>query len=140
MKEKALVIVAFVLTFAAGVLTGALVVRQFSPPGPPQWARQEKKFDRPHLLPMEVLKSKLLLSDEQGQKIAAIIGKHEKQLHEHFSQIRPDSRQIVQNMTAKIDSVLTPEQRQQFRAQFPLLGKMPHGHRKAFGDSSKGRF
>lgn len=122
MQAKAFVVAAFVLTFAAGVLTGALVVRKLSPPAPP-WARMG---DRPSgrnpapPLRMEVLKSQLNLDAAQSQQVAEILARGHEQLRQNFGQLQLSSHQVFKQMAAEIDSVLTPEQRQKFHAEFPL--------------------
>ncbi|MDZ7304540.1 MAG: periplasmic heavy metal sensor [candidate division KSB1 bacterium] len=124
MKEKIFVIAAFVLTFAVGVLTGALVVREFShPPLPPSRMGYEMGRHRP--ITSKELGAKLNLSKEQRQQVQQIIAKHQQQLRKHLSQMRPTSRQIFKQMVAEIDSVLTPEQREKFHRDFPMPGKMP---------------
>jgi len=142
MQAKIFVVAAFVLTFAVGVLTGALIVRNFGHPEPPPWTKMDKHhLERHEPVRIEILKSRLNLNETQSQQIAAIIAKHDKQLRQHFGQIRFSSRQIFKQMTVEIDSVLTPEQRQKFHAAFPLpIWKAPHRSRRAPEDSLEARF
>jgi Spy/CpxP family protein refolding chaperone len=139
-KEKFFVIAAFVLTFAAGVLTGAIVVRQFGGPLSmrPRMAHEPGRPPRGFML--EMLKPRLNLDETQSQEVAQIVATYEEKLRQHFSQMRPQSSQIIRQMAAEIDSVLTPEQRQKFHEQFPPLWKMPHRPRRTLGDSMKARF
>ncbi len=139
MKEKLFVIAAFVLTFAAGVFTGALVLRQFGGP-PPLRPRMAHEPGRPRGFMLEMLKPRLNLSEVQSQAVAQIIAKYEEQLRQHFRQTRPQAHQIIRQMTTEIDSVLTPEQRQKFHQSFPLLGMMPPWSRQAREDSMRGEF
>lgn len=139
MKEKFWVVAAFVLTFAAGVLTGALVVRQFGGPFPMR-PRMEFEAGRHRGFMLGMLKSRLDLNGKQSQEVAQIIKKNQQRLREHFSKIRPESDQIIKQMTAEIDSVLTPEQRQKFHQEFPQLWRMPRWPRPAREDSMKARF
>jgi Spy/CpxP family protein refolding chaperone len=139
MKEKFFVIAAFVLTFAAGVLTGALVVRQFGGP-PPLRPRMAHEPGRPRGFMLEMLKPRLNLSDAQSRAVEQIIAKYEEQLRQHFRQTRPQAHQIIRQMTAEIDSVLTPEQRQKFRQEIPMMRKMPLWPRQPREDSMKARF
>jgi Spy/CpxP family protein refolding chaperone len=123
MQAKVFVVAAFVLTFAAGVLTGALIVRKLSPPAPP-WARMGEhpsgRNPAPPPLRMEILKSQINLDATQSQRIAEIITRGHEQLRQNFGQLRLSSHQVFKQMAAEIDSVLTPEQRQKFHAEFPL--------------------
>jgi Spy/CpxP family protein refolding chaperone len=139
MKEKFFVIAAFVLTFAAGVFTGALVLRQFGGP-PPQRPRMVHEPGRPRGFMLEKLKPRLNLSEAQSQAVEGIIAKYEEQLRQHFRQTRPQAHQIIRQMTAAIDSVLTPEQRQKLQQEIPMMRKMPLWPRRAREDSMRGEF
>lgn len=142
MKTKILVIAAFVLTFAAGVLTGAIALREYSRPPAPR-ARAELEAGRPRPLQLETLQAQLNLSAAQRQRVGEIIATHHEQLRKHFSEMRPVGHQIIKEMTMQIDSVLTPEQRQKFRANFqfpPPFWKMPHRSRRAPHDSLNDEF
>jgi Spy/CpxP family protein refolding chaperone len=139
MKEKFFVIAAFVLTFAAGVFTGALVLRQFGGP-PPMRQRMAREPGRPHGFMLEMLKPRLNLSDEQSRAVEEIIAKYEEQLRQHFRQTRPRTHQIIRQMTAAIDSVLTPEQRQKLRREMPRMWQMPPWPPRAQQDSVREEF
>jgi len=142
MKTKILVIAAFALTFAAGVLTGAIALREYGRPSAPR-ARLEHDADRHRPLQLETLQAQLNLSAAQSQRVGEIIAAHHERLRKHFSGMRPQSHQIIKNMTMQIDSVLTPEQRQKFRANFqfpPPFWKMPHRSRRAPSDSLAEKF
>lgn len=138
MKTKILVLAAFVLTFAVGVLTGAIMVREYGHPTSP-WARRERDPDRHGPLQLEMLQSRLNLSEKQSARVAEIIAAHHERLRNHFSQIRPQAHQIIKEMTVQIDSVLTPEQRLKFHEAFPFpppFGKMPYRPRRAPHDTT----
>ncbi len=139
MREEFFVIAAFVLTFAAGVVTGALVLRQFGGP-PPMRSRMAHEPGRPHGFMLEKLKPRLNLSEAQSQAVEEIIAKYEEQLRQHFRQTRPQAHQIIRQMTMEIDSVLTPEQRQKFHQEIPMMRKMPPWPRRAREDSTRGDF
>jgi Spy/CpxP family protein refolding chaperone len=130
MKGKILVVAAFVLTFAAGVLTGAFIVREFIPPPFPG-----APMPREERLPMslEILQGRLDLSEAQRQQVAEIIGKYQKQLHHQMLQLRPKARRTIQQMSEEIESVLTPEQREKFRNV--VFRRMPRWQREATHDS-----
>lgn len=142
MKTKILVTAAFVLTFAAGVLTGAIALREYRYP-PPSRARLEHEPGRPRPLQLETLQAQLNLSATQSQRVGEIIATHHDQLRKHFSEMRPQSHQIIKEMTMQIDSVLTPEQRQKFHANFsfpPPFWKLPRRSRRAPHDSLAEKF
>lgn len=136
MKTKVWVVAAFVLTFAAGVLTGGILIRQYGQTERPP-SRFGRDFERHRPLHMEGLKSLLNLSETQSQQIAKILAEHQEQFRQHIDQMRPLSHQILKNMTTQIDSVLTPEQRQKFHQAFapPPFGKMPYWKRRPLNDS-----
>ena len=137
MKTKILVITAFVLTFATGVLTGAIALREYGRPSEPR-ARLERETGRHRPLQLETLQMQLNLNAAQSQQVSEIIAAHHERLRKHFSAMRPQSHQIIKEMTAQIDSVLTPEQRQKFHANFlfpPPFRKMPHHPRRSPHDS-----
>jgi len=142
MKTKILVLAAFALTFAVGVLTGALLVREYDHSASPL-TRRERVPDRHGPLQLEMLQSRLNLSEKQSARVAEIISAHHERLRNHFSQIKPQSHQIIKEMTVQIDSVLTPEQRLKFHEAFPVpppFGKMPHRPRRAPDDSLEKKF
>lgn len=139
MKEKFFVIAAFLLTFAAGVFTGALVLRQFGGP-PPLLPRMAHEPGRPRGFMLEKLKPRLNLSDEQSHAVEQIIAKYEEQLRQHFRQTRPRAHQIIRQMATEIDSVLTPEQRQKWHQEIPRIWQMPPWPRRAREDSVRGEF
>jgi Spy/CpxP family protein refolding chaperone len=118
MKQNILVTAAFVLTFAAGVLTGAFLVREFAAP-PPEF---ERGFGRPgpgmaarprHDL--EELQKRLDLNDAQRQQIALLLGKYRDQLVQHFKQVRQPVDALMRQMREETEQILTPEQREKFR-------------------------
>lgn len=137
MKTKILVIAAFVLTFAAGVLTGAIALREYNRP-PAFRAHLERESGRPRPLQLEVLQAQLNLTPTQSQQVGDIIAANHERLRKHFSAMRPQSHQIIKEMTMQIDSVLTPEQRLKFHEAFPFpppLWKKPHRLRRNLQDS-----
>lgn len=130
MKQNFWVIAAFVLTFAAGVLTGAIVVRQFGPPFPPF----ERGMVRPRMDPrpfpnLKELQRRMALSAAQREQIAAIFAKYRGQIQEHLRQVRPPMHELMHQMRAEIEQILTPEQREQFQRLATPLGRRSPGQR-----------
>jgi len=126
MKEKAWIVAAFVLTFAAGVLVGAIIVRRLGPPlfaigefGEPDERRFPMHGERPPLPSLEMLERQLKLNEAQQRQVAAIVERHRAQMHEHLSKIRPATHELLNELRAEIESVLTPEQLEKFRREFP---------------------
>jgi Spy/CpxP family protein refolding chaperone len=132
MKQDFLVIAAFVLTFAAGALTGAFLVRQFAAP-PPEF---ERGFKRPGPgmslrppLDLERLQERLNLNDAQRQQIAMILAKHRDQVAQHFRQVRQPVDDLMRQMRGEVEQVLTPEQREKFRQPpMPFDRMLPPRH------------
>ncbi|MDZ7267465.1 MAG: hypothetical protein ONB48_09060 [candidate division KSB1 bacterium] len=115
MKQNFWVIAAFVLTFAAGVLTGAIVVRQFGPP-PPVGPGMMRLRPEMHAFPnLQELQRRMNLSAAQREQIAAIFAKYQGQIQEHLQQVRPPMHKLMRQMRSEIEQVLTPEQREQFQ-------------------------
>ncbi|GEM_PF-2673017 len=142
MKTKILVLAAFGLTFAVGVLTGAIMVREYGRPASP-WTRRDRDPGRHRPLQLEMLQSQLNLSEKQRAQVGEIISAYHERLRNHFSQIRPQSQQIIREMTMQIDSVLAPEQRLKFHEAFPFpppFRKMPYRSRRPLDDSLAGKF
>jgi hypothetical protein len=114
------------VTFAAGVLTGAIMMREFAgPPHRPPGMGRRYSPERHRALTLEALKNRLNLSETQSQEVQQILAEHQQQLRRHFERMRPQSRRIFEELTKDIENVLTPEQRQKFHEEFPLLWKMP---------------
>ena len=125
-KEKIFVVAAFMLTFAAGVLTGAIMMREFAEPPPfRQGMGRHRSPERHRALTLEALKNRLNLSEAQTEEVQQILAEHQKKLRRHFDQMRPQSRRLFKQLTNDIENVLTPEQREKFHEEFPLLWKMP---------------
>ncbi|MDZ7343736.1 MAG: hypothetical protein ONA90_04415 [candidate division KSB1 bacterium] len=124
MKEKIFVVGAFVLTFAAGVLTGALVVREFAvPPLPP--TDMPRAGGRELGIPLNFLHRRLDLTEMQRQQINAIVKKYQEQIRDHLQQARPWMHDTMQQMRREIESVLTPEQREKYPKELSRLGRRP---------------
>ncbi len=126
MKQNLWVIAAFVLTFAAGVLTGAIVVRQFGPSPPPF----ERGMMRPRPEPrpfsnLNELQRRMDLSEAQREQIAAIFAKYRGQIQVHVRQVRPPMHELMRQMRAEIEQILTPEQREKFQRMAGPLGRRP---------------
>ena len=137
MKQSFLVIAAFVLTFAAGVLTGALVVRQFASPPPPFELRPGRPGMGPErLFDLNELQKRLDLNDTQRQQIAAVLDKYRDQIEQHVKQVRPPMHELFRGMRDEIERILTPEQREKFRQPPPHFGRRPPPRHERFEQDS----
>jgi Spy/CpxP family protein refolding chaperone len=124
MKEKIFVAAAFVLTFAAGVLTGAIIVREFAgPPFPPM--DMPRAGERELGMSLKALQRRLDLNETQRRQVAAIVEKYQAQIHDHLKSTRPRIHELMQQMRIEIESVLTPEQREKYNKQFSRLQRKP---------------
>ena len=130
MKEKIFVAAAFVLTFAAGVLTGALLVREFIRP-PFEPAGMPPPGGREFAMPLDFLQHRLDLTETQRQQIDAIVKKYQEQIRDHLQQTRPWMHDTMQQMRLEIESVLTPEQREKYQKELSRLRKRPRWRREA---------
>lgn len=144
MKDKFWIAAAFVLTFAAGVLTGAIVARQFGPPPfalPPFGERSARHFpmhgEKPPLPSLGALQRQLDLNEEQQQQVAAIVEKFREKLEQNFRQFRPAMHEVITEMRGEIESVLTPEQLEKFRREFPRRDRRGYGSKSAPRDSMR---
>lgn len=140
MKQTFLVAAAFVLTFAAGVLTGGLLVRQFAGP-PPVFERAMK---RPPLSPrgmfdVDRMQKHLDLSEAQRQQVEAIVAKYRDQIQQHLERAEPPMRELMRGLRTEVEQVLTPEQREKFqRSASPFWRKSPQRRERFEPDSMPG--
>lgn len=121
------VILATIVIFGAGVITGGLLVDHVKqpayvqhrpappkPPGPPD--------TMPQALTPEFLKKqfvgqlgdKLDLSPDQRQQIEKIISQGQQQTRDLWKLVRPQFQLVWRDTRQQIRQVLTPEQRKQF--------------------------
>lgn len=106
-----LVVLATLVIFAAGVVTGSLVTRKVArPPVPqPMWGRFEMirravgEMDR-----------RGQFTPEQHQRIDLIIRDHQELIADYFSILEPDVQDVFKKLRASIHEELSPEQRRQF--------------------------
>ncbi len=159
MKQNVLVITAFVLTFAAGALTGAFLVKQFAPqpferwPEPPgmvlyghggramldttEWPGSPGMVFGPHRL--DELQKYLNLDEAQRRKMEAVFDKYRAQIQKQIQQTRPPMLDQIEMMRHEIEQILTPEQREKLRAAALLFDRrlrFPMGRRPFERDST----
>lgn len=130
-KIKAILIVSFLVTFAAGVVTGLLVARLDHPPRGPSWLEAElnltsEQREQMHRIWSEVMGSTMSPRGEQGralrqerdQAIVALLTDEQKQKHDAILKeyVRKDAelsdqrKQAFEEAIRRTKEILTPEQ------------------------------
>jgi uncharacterized membrane protein len=107
-----LVVLATLVIFAAGVVTGSLITRKnVRPPmmGQPLWGRFEMVRRA-----VEELDRRGQLSGEQRQRIDVILRNHQDLIADYFSILEPDVQDVFQKLRESVRQELSPEQRRQF--------------------------
>ena len=102
-----LVALTTVVIFAAGVVTGGLLVRDHSRP----------QSGVPFLGRVEIINratQQLDLSPEQRQRIALLVRDSREQIADYFMILEPDVQQVFRTLREQIRSELSPAQRRQF--------------------------
>ncbi|NUM74021.1 hypothetical protein HUU40_06650 [candidate division KSB1 bacterium] len=141
MKQNFLVAAAFVLTFAAGVLTGGLLVRQLAGP-PPMFEREMRRppISRRGMFDVDRMQKHLDLSEAQRREVEAIVEKYRDQIQEHIERVEPPMRELMRGLRAEVEQVLTPEQREKFqRSASPFWRKSPQRRERFDPDSMSGQ-
>jgi hypothetical protein len=122
------VILATIVIFGAGVITGGLLVDHVQrqprhrtvetppPPGTPVTLPLPLRPDVLNKQFVEQLDDKLGLSPDQKQKIQKIIAQGQQNTRDLWKLVSPQFRALMQDTRQQIREVLTPEQRKQFEA------------------------
>lgn len=132
------IILATVVIFGCGVVTGGLLVNYVERARPeirhlavgPRHDRpgsQELPLPRPQMLNqqfVEQLDAALHLSPEQREKIGKIIADGQERDRDLWKLVSPQFRGVMQDVRLRIRSVLTPEQKKQFEELMKQLS--PH--------------
>ena len=109
-----LVVLATVVIFAAGVVTGGLLVRKTSRAqagavAQPFWGRFETVRRA-----VDEMDRRGRLMPEQRARIDAIIRDSQEMIADYFNILEPDVQQVFRKMRENIREQLTPEQRRQY--------------------------
>ncbi len=106
-----LVVLATVVIFAAGVVTGSLITRKTTrfQIAQPFWGRFEMTRRA-----VDELGRRGDLTPEQHLRLDAIIRDHQELIADYFNILEPDVQQVFRKMRESIRGELTPEQRKQF--------------------------
>jgi hypothetical protein len=124
------VILATIVIFGAGVITGGLLVNHvahpqhplnlFHPPKPPASPTVYENLPpelRPRLLNtnfVQRLNEKLNLTPKQAEQIQKIIAQAQQNTHDLWKLVAPQFQTLWHDTSEQIKDVLTPEQRWQF--------------------------
>ncbi len=108
--KLSLVVLATVVIFATGVVTGGVLVKwsgqaQPAAPAQPFWSRFEITRRTAH---------QLELTPEQRRRIDEIIRNNQELIADYFRILEPDVQQVFHKMRESIREELTPEQRKRF--------------------------
>jgi len=109
-SKTLLVALATVVIFAAGVITGGLLVRQTAP-------RPTMGGAVPFLGRVETIHrsaNQLDLTPDQRRRIGEIVRNSREQIADYFMILEPDIQQVFREMRQQIRSTLTASQREQF--------------------------
>ncbi|HEX7469327.1 MAG TPA: hypothetical protein VF437_01120 [Verrucomicrobiae bacterium] len=138
------IILAIVVIFGAGVMTGGLLVNNVEqlhpkdiqrPPGEltPHPQANNRNHDQPRPPEMlgkqfvQQLDNALHLAPEQRAAIAKIVADGQERNHEIWTNVAPQMHKVLQDVRQQIREQLAPEQRKQFEE---LLKRFrPAGHR-----------
>lgn len=123
-----LVVLATVVIFAAGVVTGSLIVKKTSRASiaPPFWGRFEMTRRA-----VDELDRQGELTAKQRARIDHIIQDSQELIGDYWSILEPDVQQVFRKMRESIREELTPDQRRRFEelARKRLIGA---GERRPF--------
>ncbi len=138
------VILATIVIFGAGVVTGGLLVNQLDraenrsrrplplgvPGGPPGWRVREfeTNLDQQRVGMLMWTTRELGLTADQRTQIDAIFKESQERTRKLWDQVNPEFRKELTETHDKICAVLTPEQKTRFEQalkQPPLRGRRP---------------
>jgi Spy/CpxP family protein refolding chaperone len=109
-SKTILVALATVVIFAAGVITGGLIVRRTTPHPP-------MPGGMPFLGRVETISrtaNQLDLTPDQRRRVAEIVRNSREQIADYFMILEPDIQHVFREMRQQIRATLTPAQREEF--------------------------
>lgn len=129
------VILASVLIFSCGIITGAVIYRFTLAPPPETSGRQARPPIEPgprRMWFIRQLEEKLQLSPEQKQKIEAALKASHERVEAAWKPVAPVMKQEFEWVHAEIEKILTPDQRRRFE-------ELIERHRRGPGDRDPDR-
>jgi hypothetical protein len=113
-----LVVLATIVIFAAGVVTGGILVKQtINPPTSPQIAFHRFESARRAT-------QMLNLAPDQRARIDHIIRDSQDRIADYFQILEPDIQDVFRQMRENIRAELTPEQRKAFEERMQRFRKL----------------
>lgn len=126
-----------VAAFALGAVAGGFGLRAVQLDGVNSLMRGPTPEARKKFM-AEVFRRRLDLNDEQAEQVKKVFEDHEAERREAFEQCRPQHEAIKDKISAKIDAILTPEQREKHRQLREDMDKR-HGKRGPRGTASSAK-
>ena len=137
------IILATVVIFGAGVVTGGLLVN-YVQHGHPGWRHADAALhNRPGARELPIPRAQLLnqefvekldvtlhLTPEQRRKIEKIIAQGQERNHDLWRLVTPQFRAVMQDVHQRIRAVLTPEQQKQFQELVRQFASHPSPRRQ----------
>ena len=124
------VILATLVIYCAGLVTGALIVR--SSPGktaretsPPGWVFQGPDFVQQRFL--DRMEQELKLTTEQSKRLAAIFHDARERMKSWWEIVSPEMQTELREVREKIQKELNPEQREKFEKLLKERHRPPGG-------------
>lgn len=113
------VILATLVIYSAGLITGGLLVRQGRPLAPPQrppFPSREDFFSPPIVQErfLEQMRVRLELTPEQFARLKGIFAESRERMRIINELVRPEMQAEIQHVRKRIHDELTPEQRRRF--------------------------
>ncbi len=133
-RHTILVALAAVVIFAAGVITGGLLVNQtrphaISPGGVPFLGRVEA---------ISRAVSQLNLSAEQKRRVTEILRNGREQIADCFMILEPDIQQVFRDMRRQVQAELSPAQRNEFEELLRKRQQRPFDRRSPADATTNG--
>lgn len=122
------VILATIVIFGAGVITGGLLVNHVQHPFHPRIDDLPQPL-RPEMFNKQFVKQlndKLQLSKQQSEQIQKIIAQGQENIHDLWKIIGPQYQSDLRDTREQIKEVLSPEQRKQFELLMKQQRQLRH--------------
>jgi Spy/CpxP family protein refolding chaperone len=110
-------ILATLVIFAAGAVTGAFIARSVQPPRPARLVDKADPLLYPHHVQdrfLDRMEKELALTTDQRVKIAGLFAESRERMKIWFDVIGPELRNELRHVQEQVREELTPEQQEQF--------------------------
>jgi Spy/CpxP family protein refolding chaperone len=138
-------ILAALVIFAAGVVTGALTLDLRQPPWNPAIGPRSESNRKPYASARwdvqlrdisKRMEEQFDLTRDQRDRITAIVRETQSRMKALWEDVAPGTREEMRQMREKIRAELTPEQRKKFEAIFKQRAERSHPRSAAPGEKS----